>query len=478
MSAAAGRAGCRAGWPAGRDQSRGRGRPGRGAARGTRLAARPRPRSGRHPAGPFAVLAGPRLRRPLASGQRHELGGARADQGDDQDVPHPPAAPGGHGPRRVRDRTPPSGPGDGPAQVGPGRNPRRPARGARRSSASPASDGPGPVRPPWWAALPPAGARIRCGPGEHVLRWADGRLDAMDHDDTEGELVLAALGGDKAECVAMLEAWGAHADDLDVLALGPRSPADELAVTPELVDGLRAAFGPAARSVPMRPGPAPGPAPGGGPQGRGPPRAHPGPCRRDQGRGPTRPRDSGRCGVVRGRAPGRCGACRPGGCPPSRNRPGPGAWNCCPCSPWAGTSSSGCPPTWRRPGRKAAPAGGSATGGRPARPGGGPGRPLAPAAGPWAGLDPDAVRAVLHEGPGWGSVEGDGSGLRAALPLSWLARVWAPGFPVADGHLVVDVLEASWPQVHVLGLPAPGAEPAVLSIRADGEHWSRAGGEG
>ena len=261
MSAAAGRAGCRAG----RDQSRGRGRPGRGAARGTRLAARPRPRSGRHPAGPFAVLAGPRLRRPLASGQRHELGGARADQGDDQDVPHPPAAPGGHGPRRVRDRTPPSGPGDGPAQVGPGRNPRRPARGARRSSASPASDGPGPVRPPWWAALPPAGARIRCGPGEHVLRWADGRLDAMDHDDTEGELVLAALGGDKAECVAMLEAWGAHADDLDVLALGPRSPADELAVTPELVDGLRAAFGPAARSVPMRPGPAPGPAPGGGP---------------------------------------------------------------------------------------------------------------------------------------------------------------------------------------------------------------------
>ena len=103
---------------------------------------------------------------------------------------------------------------------------------------------------------------------------------------------------------------------------------------------------------------------------------------------------------------------------------------------------------------------------------------LAPAAGPWAGLDPDAVRATLHEGPGWGSVEGDGSGLRAALPLSWLARVWAPGFPVADGHLVVDVLEVSWPQVRVLGLPAPGAEPAVLSIQPDGEHWSRAGGEG
>ena len=79
--------------------------------------------------------------------------------------------------------------------------------------------------------------------------------------------------------------------------------------------------------------------------------------------------------------------------------------------------------------------------------------------------------------PGWGSVARDGPGLRAALPLSWLARVWAPGFPVVDGHLVVDVLAVSWPQVQVLGLPAPGAEPAVLSIQADGEHWSRARGE-
>ncbi len=102
---------------------------------------------------------------------------------------------------------------------------------------------------------------------------------------------------------------------------------------------------------------------------------------------------------------------------------------------------------------------------------------LAPAAGPWLGIDPDEVQASLHEGPGWGSVERDGPGLRAALPLSWLARVWVPGFPVAEGHLVVNVLEVSWPQVRVLGLPAPGAEPAVLSIQPDGEHWSRAGRE-
>ena len=118
------------------------------------------------------------------------------------------------------------------------------------------------MRPPWWAALPAAETRIRCGSGEHLLRWSQGRLHAADHPDADGELVLAALGGDKAECVAMLEAWGAHADDLDVLALGPRSAADELAVTRELVEELRAAFGRRPGSVPMRPGPAPGGGPG------------------------------------------------------------------------------------------------------------------------------------------------------------------------------------------------------------------------
>ena len=134
------------------------------------------------------------------------------------------------------------------------------------------------MTPPWWAAFPATEATIRCGTGEHVLRWADGQLSAASHADAEGELVLAALGGDRAECVAMLEAWGAHAADLDVLALGPRSPGDELAVTWELVDELRALSGPAARSVPMRPGPAPGPPSGGPGTAPGPvgsrPRAH------------------------------------------------------------------------------------------------------------------------------------------------------------------------------------------------------------
>ena len=221
------------------------------------------------------------------------------------------------------------------------------------------------------------------------------------------------------------------------------------------MDELRAALGPAARSVPMRPGPAPARIWRGWPG-----RAPPGPRRQDQGRAPTRPQGPGRCGVVCGR-----GARALRGIPARRLSPGQeraqarrvellslfalGRDFQLRLSAQVAAAWSGDVPAGPARGQgNAQPALVAALAGR-----------LAPAAGPWAGLDPDAVRATLHEGPGWGSVEGDGSGLRAALPLGWLARVWAPGFPVADGHLVVDVLEVSWPQVRVLGLPAPGRSP-------------------
>lgn len=321
------------------------------------------------------------------------------------------------------------------------------------------------MSPPWWTAFPPAETRIRCGTGEHRLRWAGGRLHAGDHGDAEGELVLAALGGDKAECVAMLEAWGAHADDLEVLALGPRSSADELTVTWELVDQIRASFGRAARSVPMRPGPAPGgraippgsPAPRPAPfalRGYGPPQ---GPLR--PGARPVRGLPVRRLSPEQERARAR------------RvellslfalGRAFQRRLSAQVASAWSAGGPSGGP---RQLG-SARPALVAALTGR-----------LAPTAGPWLGIDPDLVRATLHEGAGWGTLERNGPGLQAALPLSWLARVWAPGFPVVDGHLVVDVLEVSWPRVQVLGLRAPGTEPAVLSIEPDGEHWSRAAGE-
>src|SRR5215831_1434660 len=91
----------------------------------------------------------------------------------------------------------------------------------------------GPASLPWWAALPPVEAQVSCGEDTHRLRWAEGRLTALDHSDAEGELVLAALGGERSECVDLVEWWGRRSDDLEALAVGPRSAADELTVTPE-----------------------------------------------------------------------------------------------------------------------------------------------------------------------------------------------------------------------------------------------------
>ena len=99
--------------------------------------------------------------------------------------------------------------------------------------------GQGHQTPPWWAALPPAAVRVPCGDGTHQLRWEQGRLVAADHPDAEAELVLAALGGDRTECIELAEAWGSRSDDLEVLAVGPRSAADELTITRDEIDQLR-----------------------------------------------------------------------------------------------------------------------------------------------------------------------------------------------------------------------------------------------
>ncbi len=81
---------------------------------------------------------------------------------------------------------------------------------------------------PWWAAFGPAETRVTCEGHRHLIRWADGRLTAASHPDAEGELVMAALGGETARCLEIVQAWGAHDDDLEVLAIGPRSAADEV----------------------------------------------------------------------------------------------------------------------------------------------------------------------------------------------------------------------------------------------------------
>jgi hypothetical protein len=101
---------------------------------------------------------------------------------------------------------------------------------------------------------------------------------------------------------------------------------------------------------------------------------------------------------------------------------------------------------------------------------------LAPAAQAWLGIDPGQVDVSLHEDAGWGRLAASGDRLDAALPVGWLASVWAPGLPVIAGHLVVTVTEAAWPDATVLGVPEPGAEPVILKVRATGGGWTRAEG--
>jgi hypothetical protein len=69
---------------------------------------------------------------------------------------------------------------------------------------------PAAASPPWWALVPPAQTGVSCGGHTHQLRWSEGTLIALDHPDAEGERVLAALGGDRCECIDVVESWGAH----------------------------------------------------------------------------------------------------------------------------------------------------------------------------------------------------------------------------------------------------------------------------
>jgi hypothetical protein len=82
---------------------------------------------------------------------------------------------------------------------------------------------------PWWLGLDPAQTTIACGEHAHRLRWEQGALRAIDHDDPEAERALAALGGQRCPCVEVLDAWSRHDGDARVLVLASRGPADLLA---------------------------------------------------------------------------------------------------------------------------------------------------------------------------------------------------------------------------------------------------------
>ena len=85
---------------------------------------------------------------------------------------------------------------------------------------------------------PDRDAHGRAASGEHQLRWAEGRLIAMDHPDVDRERALVALGGAGVPCLDLLDAWNAHTDDLDLLVLASRGPSDRLP-DPQPSEGVR-----------------------------------------------------------------------------------------------------------------------------------------------------------------------------------------------------------------------------------------------
>jgi hypothetical protein len=317
----------------------------------------------------------------------------------------------------------------------------------------------------WFTCLPDCETTVPCGEGRHTVRWEAGSLRLPSHPDAEAELVLAALGGDKARCVEVAQAWGRHADDLSVLAIGPRGPADRIAVGWADVDAAAQGGIVAVGAV--------GPIPGIGlPQ-----------------TGRMRP-----------------GAVRFGPVQPGPGQPGPGQL-ASPPPPGAmaravtrrkqlqaerdearlrrgdmlSLLALGYGFQVRLIGQVAAAyAARDPAGVRPALVAAIAGR-LAPVAEQWLGIDPDQVVVTLHEGPGWGSAELTGRGedrrLRVSLPAGWLASVWACGLALVGRHLVVAVEEPGWPTARVLGLRSPAAEPEPLHVRAstsgpaDVPHW-------
>lgn len=301
----------------------------------------------------------------------------------------------------------------------------------------------------WYDSLPAAGTQVPCGSGSHTVRWEAGQLMLPSHPDAEAELVLAALGGDKPACVAVAETWARHTADLAVLATGPRCVADQVSVSQEEIEQQRTGLAPGmirggsvawftATSRPGTPRPAPASGPGPGPAGLGSVTSALAPGMADILR-----RQQQQLELLELLALGAALQFRLSGTV---------------CAAWADQDRADERASHR-------PELAAALTGR-----------LAPAAEEWLGIDPDAVTVTPHEGPGWGAMEltgqGDARRLRAALPVGWLADVWACGLAVVAGHLIVAVEEPGHPRARVMALPAPGSEPVTIEVHATADDLS------
>jgi hypothetical protein len=310
--------------------------------------------------------------------------------------------------------------------------------------------------PPWWQALPAAETWVPCGDGSHPVRWADGQLSLPAHGDPEAEAVLAALGGEKAACLEVADAWHRHAADLAVLAVGPRAPDDDVGVGWEDVQDFREN-----RLGGRHPRRLPG---GGGMRSAGPSLTG--------GRVGSRPMI--RAGGMVGGGGGLGGALGGVGPSPELERLraerlellillalGP-AFHLALSGTVAASFAPGGSRVAEIPDHR--PELEVALTGR-----------LALAAEAWLGVDPDLVDVRLPEGTkGWGELELAGRRLHAALPVAWLATVWAPGLAVVGRHLVVAVERAAYPEATVLAVAAPDRDPVRLTVRATGAepaHW-------
>ena len=296
---------------------------------------------------------------------------------------------------------------------------------------------------PWYTPLPPCEATVPCGQSRHVIRWEAGELRLLSHADPEAELVLAALGGEKARCVEIAEAWGRHVSDLTVLTVWPRDPAAGIAVSWDDVD----AAGQAAQAVIYNPR-------HGTTRLASPPAAAiaKAAVRRMQYQQEAGQASQRRLDMLSLLALGTAFQVRLSGHVVA-----------------AYAERLDEPDELGRNVRSVLTA---ALGGR-----------LALVAERWLGIDPDQVEVSLHRDHGWGSAELTGRGqqrrLLVSLPAWWLARVWACGLALAGGHLVVAVERAGWPDAQVLALRAPGTEPVSLSAHAgddpagtpDAPHW-------
>jgi hypothetical protein len=313
--------------------------------------------------------------------------------------------------------------------------------------------------PAWYRCLPPAVTRVPCGDGLHTLRWVDGALDLRDHPDAEAEGVLAALGGDKPGCLELAETWNRYTGDPDLLAVLPRSAADEVAVGWEDVAAYRdgpggrgvIGFGSAVRRVsPLVGGTgwtAYAPLAGQPPPPVQQATAAQMPARIQHLQAEMRARHARRIDLLTLLALGPAFQFRLAG------------------QIMEALLTRG--------------SGGIRGGGQPLREQGGFGGDrsprvtaalagrAAPAVAQWLGIDPGEVAVTVHHGPGWGSVHADDGTIRLTLPASWLASVWACNLAVVDGHLVVSVTDPGWPDATVLGLRAPAAAPVTITVHGD-----------